>query len=112
MKRRCGVHYLSNSKVNLSIYLDEYYDNDSVMIWVDDKIVFQEKGVTTDFSTSLAAQFTTSVEEKKIKILCEVPTRNLSASKTLNVKGEVHLRVSILNGILRIIEEKAPPVFF
>ena len=103
---------MSNSKVNLSIYLDEYYDNDSVVIWVDDKIVFQEKGVTTDYSINLAAQFNTSVEEKRIKILSEVPTRNLSASKTINVKGEAHLRVSILNGILRIIEEKAPPVFF
>ncbi|MHA2236954.1 MAG: hypothetical protein ACXAB2_01150 [Candidatus Hodarchaeales archaeon] len=100
------------SEVNLSFYLDEYYKNDEVVIWIDNKVVYQEEGVTTDLSNSLANQFSILVEKKTIDIRCEILTRNLSETMTLEVKGDVHLRVKVFDDRILFLEEKEPPIFF
>jgi hypothetical protein len=81
--------------LSIHIALQEGFSGDAVVIRVNGEEVFRESNVTTRLQIGLACSRKFDVEESRANVDVSVPTRNTSASITLEGSRPVYLGVSV-----------------
>lgn len=90
-------------ETEITILLDEYYENDTVVVSVDGVEVYNKQNVTTKLTISLADEFKVRATSGQVTISVEVPTRNARQVETVKVEGEEpKITISVQNGIIEI----------
>ncbi len=82
----------------LEIDLQEGFADDAVQITADGQEVFNQKGVSTDYSIGLAKKLRCELPEKRVTIEVTVSSRKLSASTEVDTGATKHLGVSLGEG--------------
>jgi hypothetical protein len=97
---------------SLTIYLEAGFAADRVQVWVADRLVYDEKGVATDYSIGLADRIETEVGQDPAAVVLAVPSKHLSAKIDVAVSATPHLRVNIVDGEIRYQPLGALPLYF
>jgi hypothetical protein len=92
----------------LSVHLLEGFADDRVELTVDGEIL-SEDAVTTQLLLGLAATLVAEIRDGPAVAEIRVPTRGLSATLALEVRGHTHLLVSIEDGALAYQVSDAAP---
>jgi hypothetical protein len=79
----------------LVIDFQEGFENDTVVIKVDGKQVFQKSNLKTSLLAGPTARFSLPTKEKSATVEVIVPTRNLTDKITLTSKDKTYLGISI-----------------
>ena len=74
-------------ETEITILLDEFYENDTVVVSVDSVEVYNKHNVTTKLTISLADEFKVNATSEQVTIAVKVPTRNTRQVETVNVEG-------------------------
>lgn len=86
-----------------TIYLDEFYENDTVIVHIDGIEVYNRQGVTTKLTISLADEFKVKSTKDEVEISVEVPTRKARKEQTFRVEGEEpKVTISVHDGFIDI----------
>ncbi|MCG8603684.1 hypothetical protein MJD09_01610 [bacterium] len=80
---------------SLGIDFQDGFSDDTVVVRVDGQVIFQKKGVNTDYSLGRADSVEIRVKEGTVNVDVHVPSRNLSDTAALEVSTKVYLGVSI-----------------
>lgn len=84
----------------LNIALEEGFDNDRVIVTVNDQR-FERSGVTTKLQIGLAEQFEMAVPDGKVTIAVDLPDRSIKGSYPLEATETVYVGISIEGQTLR-----------
>ena len=82
--------------ITLSIHLQDGFQNDTVILEINNKEVFKEEHITTDLRTALAKGFTTNVSSGKVTLNVNVTTKNLVDNYKFIIDSETYIGVSIM----------------
>lgn len=92
----------NDDKILLHIDLQEVFENDTVVILVNDKEVYNRTGVTTNWSVSLADTLEFKVLKGAVEVTIDLPLRNLSKTVDVLVSEPIYLRVKLIEDTLDI----------
>ena len=79
----------------LQIDLQEGFEDDHVIITVDDRVVFDKSHVRTRRQISLAEIVSLELEQPAVQVKVSLPQRNLSASIHVPLDAPAHLFANI-----------------
>lgn len=82
----------------LRIDLQEGFQNDEVVIRIDEQEVYRKAGVQTNLAIALADSVELSVSEGTLNVEVAVPSRSGSESVTVAVQDPTYLAFSITSG--------------
>ena len=80
----------------IRIALQDGFEDDSVVIKVNDKEVFKNESVKTKRQIGKAASFDLEVNEGATNVEISLPLKKLSETIDLKVSGEVYLGISLV----------------
>ena len=81
----------------IRIALQDGFEDETVVISVNGKEVFNQKNVKTKRQIGKAASFDVEVEAGSSTVEISLPSKSLSESITLKVSGKAYLGVSVVN---------------
>ena len=84
----------------LHIFLEEGFKEDTVVVRVGDREVFEKADVTEDYRISLADSFDANVPEGQVRVEASLPDRELVKGIDLQVTTEAYVGFSIVDGEL------------
>jgi hypothetical protein len=91
----------------LHIALQDGFRNDSVIIKVDGRTVFEKSGVTTNLTISYAEAVDVVVSNVTAAVEVSVPSRTQAAQRTVNVLETQYLAVNLSeNGVPQLVPSK------
>jgi len=97
----------------LFISLEQGFNNDSVIIKVNDKEVFRKDGVTSGLIKSAEKSFVFNLEEGEVTVQVNIPSRNLVDKKQFTIAHDKFLAISLVkqdispSGIRFIISDES-----
>ena len=80
----------------LHVALQDGFENDTVVVRVNQQQVYSSENVSTDYRISLAASFDVPRPEGPVRVAVELPRRGLSNSIVVELSGTAHIAVSLL----------------
>lgn len=95
----------------LSIALEAGFDDDHVLVLVDERVVLDEDGVTTRYQIGLARMLETPVTTGTARVTVRLPERGLAGTTTVDVDENHSLRVSIENADV-VFQAGDAPLFY
>jgi hypothetical protein len=93
----------------LTIALQDGFENDSVVVRVDDAVVIQQTGVRTDQRIGLAYAIDVPLPDRPAIIDVQVPTRSLGARHELSPATATSVGISLLDN--EIVFRSSPTPF-
>jgi hypothetical protein len=84
--------------VPLSIDLQDGFKDDSVIIRINDEVVFDQHKVTTKMLTGLAGSINSDVQPGPVRININVETKRITGTISLVISEDTFLGISIING--------------
>jgi hypothetical protein len=97
--------------VKLGIDLQEGFDHDTVILRLNGVEAFHKEGITTRRILGLAAQFEDEVEPGFVETEIDVSTLGISARVARDMSKDTYLGVSIVGGMIHLIDSEAPFVY-
>ena len=94
--------------VKLGIDLQEGFDHDTVILRLNGVEAFHREGVTTRQILGLAAQFEAEVEAGFVETEIDVATLGISARVARDVATDTYVGVSVVGGMIHLIDSDAP----
>ena len=82
--------------ITLSIHLQDGFQDDTVILEINNKEVFKEEHITTDLRIALAKGFTTHVSSGEVTLKVNVTTKNLVDNYKFKINSETYIGVSIM----------------
>jgi len=79
----------------LHVALQEGFDNDNVLMRLNDKPIYESARVTTDLRISRADAVEVPLSEGRLRLSVSLPDRDLSGSVVIQSKNTVHVGVSV-----------------
>lgn len=95
----------------LAIALEAGFDDDHVIVRVDDRVVLDEEGVTTRYQIGLARMLEAPVTAGSVQVAVQVPERELAGETTVDVDETRSLRVWIENAEV-VFHASGAPLFY
>ncbi|HEX6327264.1 MAG TPA: hypothetical protein VFZ72_11905 [Jiangellaceae bacterium] len=95
----------------LAIALEAGFDDDHVIVHVDDRVVLDEDGVTTRYQIGLARMLEVPVTAGSVRVAVRLPERELAGETTVDAAETQSLRVSIENAAL-VFDAGGTPLFY
>lgn len=92
----------------LHIALQDGFENETVIVLIDDEEVYQGEDVKTDFRIGLAESFEVPLPEEPATIEVRLPNRQVSGSIELDTLSTPNVGVSYLDGELRFRLSEGP----
>jgi len=92
----------------LRIDLQDGFDNDDVCIKVNGREVYHHRDVTTKLLLGLADTIETKAEDGSAVVEITVPTRKLSRTDKVDVKGDTYVGACVQRGGLRLLVSSTP----
>lgn len=83
------------------ISLEDGFEQDSVIVRVDGRQIYEQHGVTTRTQISLADRIETDVDGPRATVEVAVPTRDLAGSRSIEPGKDQAVGVSIRDGAIR-----------
>lgn len=83
---------------SLNVDLQDGFNNDLVIIRVNEQEIFHKKGVQTNLLLSYADAVEVEVPEGIIKVETILPSKKLSKTIDLQISAQVYLGISIQEG--------------
>ena len=80
----------------LNIDLQDGFNDDTVILEINNKEVFKEEHITTDLRIALAKGFTTHVSSGEVTLKVNVTTKNLVDNYKFKINSETYIGVSIM----------------
>lgn len=93
----------------LTIDFQSGFLEDSIIVRVNDKVVFEQENFSTDYSIGLADTLEIFVEEEEAQITVEVESKGISDSIVIKMKPKIFLGISTYED--KIIFEQADEMF-
>ena len=88
----------TDNKSVVSVDFQDGFTSDFIILQINENEVLKKDYVSTDLRISLADNsFNTRLPNGQIKIDIVVPTKNLKLSKTIEIKSDAYVGVSIVN---------------
>jgi hypothetical protein len=94
--------------VILSIHLQDGFSNDTVLIEVNGKRVYEQKDVTTKLLLGKADSTQTEVEIGPVHVQVEVRTQDLADTIELEVSAATYLGISVVDGEIEFMISDEP----
>jgi hypothetical protein len=79
----------------LHIDIQEGFDQDAVIILVNDQSVFHKESVSTRMQIGLADRVQTEVPLGAVTVKVSLPRKRLSTSIPVNIDGETYMGISV-----------------
>jgi hypothetical protein len=95
----------------LAIALEAGFDDDHVIVQVDDRVVLDEDGVSTRYQIGLARMLEAPVTGGSVQVAVRLPERGLTGETTVEVDDTHSLRIWIENGELVFHASDTPPFY-
>jgi len=95
----------------LAIALEAGFDDDHVIVHVDDRVVLDEDGVTTRYQIGLARMLEAPVTAGSVRVAVRLPERELAGETTVDADKTRSLRVWIENAEV-IFHAGDAPLFY
>jgi hypothetical protein len=92
----------------LHVALQEGFDNDRVLISLNDKSIYDKAAVTTDLRIGRADAVEVPLEEGALRLQVSLPDRDLSGSIVIRGKDTVYVGVSMSNGEMQFTVSHEP----
>ena len=92
----------------LHVALQDGFDDDTVVVRVNDEEVFRQEGLSTDYRISLAEDFEVPRAEGPLRLEVELPDRDLAGALDIDAEGTVYVAVSVEEGALTFRLSDAP----
>ncbi|TDO31000.1 hypothetical protein EV643_13424 [Kribbella sp. VKM Ac-2527] len=94
----------------LAIALEDGFDDDHVVVRINDRVVFDEEHVSSRYH-SVAQMFDVPVTADEVRAAVQVPTRGLADETTLDVTRKPNLRISITAGDV-VFDAGSAPLYY
>ena len=94
--------------VTLTIDLQEGFQEDKVVLYVNGEEVYRKDQVRTKRLLGMAGSFTTEVETGSVNVEIRVETKHLAKTIPLEISDDTYLGISIVNGVIDHIVSDEP----
>ena len=101
-----------DKEYRLRIDFQDGFDEDTVVININEKEVYRNDRISTDYSLSYAAHYEEKTQEGRIELQILIPTKCIERSITLEIKQDSYLGISVLKSEILIKPSKKPFVYF
>lgn len=93
----------------ITVHLLEGFDGDRVVLTVDGEMLASRDDVTTSPLVGSASSLEAAVPDGTSAVTIDVPTREVTTTRELEVRGDAHLLVSVEGGALSCtVTDRAP----
>lgn len=92
----------------LRIDLQEGFNDDLVVVKVDNREVLRKEGVNTMMLLGYAENLTVQVPEGHVKVEVIMPKRGLSRMIELDISQDLYLGISVINGGIEYLISDTP----
>ena len=99
---------LGAEMINLTIDLQDGFGDDTVILLVDGKEIFQKEHVSTKLLLGLADSIRTDVEKGQVRVEINIQTRNLTETILVDASAPVYVGISIESGKITYIVSPEP----
>ena len=79
----------------LHVALQEGFDNDNVLMRLNDEPIYESAGVTTDLRVGRADALEVPLKEGRLRLSVSLPDRDLTGSVVIRSTNTVHVGVSV-----------------
>jgi hypothetical protein len=90
-----------NFAMNITIDFQEGFKNDEIAVYSNGKKVFETEPISTRMQIGLAKSVEFDLPGEKANIKIDIPARNISETKEIELKENLRIGVSIENERLR-----------
>lgn len=96
------------TSAELSIALQDGFEEDLVVVRVNGDEVLRRPAVTTDIRIGLAYSFDVRAERLPADLVVEVPTRGVSGRTTVEASGPLYVGASVVGGAVQFRVSQNP----
>jgi hypothetical protein len=94
--------------ISLAVALESGFEDDHVLVRVDDRLVLDEEHVSTRYQIGMARLFEVPITADEVRIEVRLPRRGLGGETVVRVNQSPSLRISVENGELVFNPTDAP----
>jgi len=88
--------------------LQSGFNNDSIVIMINDVVVYSTENITTKLLLSYADSISLEVEKEKLNIEISIPERKILKSFDIKMVSDLFIGISMINNTLDIITREKP----
>ena len=92
----------------LHVDLQEGFENDAVLLRLDDRTIYEETGVSTDMRISRADSIEVPLAAGSSTLSVSLPDRDIAGSIVLALSDSLHIGVSIQEGSVKFTVSDQP----
>lgn len=92
----------------LQMDFQEGFDDDTVLVRLNDKPIYENSGVTTDLRISRADAIEVPLEDGPMRLSISLPDRKMSGSIVVQGKSSIYVGVSVIGDSVEFIVSSEP----